>query len=125
MAALSASDKGMFTHPRVHASWSKDNLTIPPASRLLATVDLPEPAGPHMKTTLDMGVMLARDAGSSPAAAVDRRLCERSLQSRLGSLNVSGFFYEMAHGWSDKDAVHVWVCGPAWMDWMDVRAAEE
>lgn len=26
---------------------------------------------------------------------------------------------------SDEDAVHVWVCDPAWMEWMEMRAAEE
>lgn len=62
-------------------------------------MDLPEPAGPHMKTTLDMGVMLARDAGSTPAAAVDRRLCERAGRIQTRATERLGIFDERTYGW--------------------------
>jgi hypothetical protein len=41
----------MVVMPRDHASWSTDRRVIPCRSYCRATVDFPDPAGPHMKMT--------------------------------------------------------------------------
>ncbi|GAA4528627.1 hypothetical protein GCM10023160_26620 [Brachybacterium paraconglomeratum] len=52
ISAATASGSGIVRCPRAQASESTDSRTIPAASKPRATVDFPEPAGPHMKITL-------------------------------------------------------------------------
>src|ERR1700722_18490690 len=66
MSRWTSSGSGIVVMPRDQASWSKESLFIPWRSYCRATVDLPEPAGPHMKITRAMTDTLCAWAGGRP-----------------------------------------------------------
>jgi hypothetical protein len=59
MSRCTSSGRGIVVMPRDQASWSKDSRVIPCPSYCRAIVDLPDPAGPHMKMTRPTSVTLS------------------------------------------------------------------
>ena len=56
MSRCTSGGRGIAVMPRDDASWSNDSRVMPRRSYLWATVDFPDPAGPHMKITRPMRV---------------------------------------------------------------------
>lgn len=56
MSRCTSGGRGIVVMPRDHASWSTDSRVMPRRSYLWATMDFPDPAGPHMKITRPMRV---------------------------------------------------------------------
>jgi len=68
MSRRTSCRSGIAVMPRDQASWSKDSRVIPCCSYRRATVDFPDPAGPHMKMTRPIRATLGAD-GLAPGQA--------------------------------------------------------
>src|ERR1700722_9553985 len=73
MSRWTSSGSGIVVMPRDQASWSKERRVIPCRSYCRATVDLPAPAGPHMKITRAMIDTLCASGGGCPERGGGRR----------------------------------------------------
>src|SRR5580704_1569085 len=80
-----SSGRGIALMPRDQASWSKDRRIIPRCSYCRATVDFPDPAGPHMKMTRPMSATVGTPTRHSCGALASRQNEDQQVRDSAAS----------------------------------------